>query len=388
MRFTDKVAIITGAGSDIGTAVVRGLEAGGAHVLAVDADHGSLSELAARLDDVAAQARERFGGIDLFFNHADVEGPVHPVAEYPEAAFDEVLDANLKAVFLGLKHVLPLVRDGGAVVNTASDLAVPEELSRRRLRTRLLLLAGLAWWSTADRMAGMDAGPGTALGALGWFLGVWVVMMAAMMFPSLAPTVALYTTMTRSRGADRPLLFAGGYLVVWGAAGLAAYALFELGRNVFGDALAWHSGGRWFAAGVIAFAAIYELTPLKNLCLTKCRSPVGFLLGSWRDGRRGAVEMGSKHAAWCLGCCWALMAALFALGVMSLTWMAVVAALIAFEKTVPWRRAATWGTAAILLVLAVAVAAAPHKVPGLVVPGSPTAMHAMDSMQSMNSMQP
>jgi predicted metal-binding membrane protein len=194
--------------------------------------------------------------------------------------------------------------------------------------------------------------------------------------------------MTRSRGADRPLLFAGAYLVVWGAAGLAAYGLFELGRNVFGDALAWHSGGRWFAAGVIGFAAIYELTPLKNLCLAKCRSPVGFLLGSWRDGRRGAVEMGSKHAAWCLGCCWALMAALFALGVMSLTWMAVVAALIAFEKTVPWRRAATWGTAAILLVLAVAVAAAPHKVPGLVVPGSPTAMHAMDSMQSMNSMQP
>ena len=137
----------------------------------------------------------------------------------------------------------------------------------------LLLLAGLAWWSTADRMAGMDAGPGTALGALGWFLGVWVVMMAAMMFPSLAPTVALYTTMTRSRGADRPLLFAGAYLVVWGAAGLAAYGLFELGRNVFGDALAWHSGGRWFAAGVIAFAAIYELTPLKNLCLAKCRSP-------------------------------------------------------------------------------------------------------------------
>ncbi|HET7047328.1 MAG TPA: DUF2182 domain-containing protein [Solirubrobacteraceae bacterium] len=250
----------------------------------------------------------------------------------------------------------------------------------------LLLLAGVAWWSTADRMAGMDAGPGTALGALGWFLGVWVVMMAAMMFPSLAPTVALYTTMTRSRGADRPLLFAGAYLVVWGAAGLAAYGLFELGRNVFGDALAWHSGGRWFAAGVIAFAALYELTPMKNMCLAKCRSPVGFLLGSWRDGRRGAVEMGSKHAAWCLGCCWALMAALFALGVMSLTWMAVVAALIAFEKTVPWRRAATWGTAAILLVLAVAVAAAPHQVPGLVVPGSPTAMRAMDSMKSTNSM--
>jgi predicted metal-binding membrane protein len=192
-----------------------------------------------------------------------------------------------------------------------------------------------------------------------------------MMFPSLAPTVALYTTMTRSRGADRPLLFAGAYLVVWGAAGLAAYGLFELGRHAFGNALGWHSGGRWLAAGILAFAAVYELTPLKNICLAKCRSPLGFLLGSWRDGRRGAVEMGSKHAAWCLGCCWAL-----------------IAALIAFEKTVPWRRAATWGAAAVLLVLAVAIAAAPQKVPGLVVPGSPTAMKAMDSMQPTDGMKP
>jgi len=88
--------------------------------------------------------------------------------------------------------------------------------------------------------------------------------------------------------------------------------------------------------------------------------------------------MGSRHAGWCLGCCWALMAALFALGVMSIVWMAVVAALIALEKIVPWGRAATWGTAAILLVLALAVLAAPGAVPGLVVPGSsPDAMRMM-----------
>ena len=242
----------------------------------------------------------------------------------------------------------------------------------------LLALTAIAWWSTVDRMAGMDAGPGTDLGALGWFLGVWVVMMAAMMFPSLTPTVALYARMTRRRGLASPLLFTAGYLLVWGAAGLGAYALFELGRSLFGANLAWHAAGRWFAAGVLAVAALYELTPLKDVCLGKCRSPLGFLLGTWRDGRVGALEMGSRHAGWCLGCCWALMAALFALGVMSLTWTAFVAALIALEKTAPWRRAATWATTGILLALAIAVIVAPHAVPGLVVPaGSHGGMHAM-----------
>ncbi len=251
---------------------------------------------------------------------------------------------------------------------------------RLMLVVALLALAGLAWWSTADRMAGMDAGPGTDLGALGWFLGVWVVMMAAMMFPSLAPTVALYARMTRRGGLDRPLLFAGGYLLVWGAAGLLAYGVFELGRSVLGGALAWDAGGRWVAGGVLALTAVYELTPLKDACLGKCRSPLGFLLGRWRDGRRGALEMGARHAGWCLGCCAGLMVALFALGVMSLTWMALVAALIALEKTLPWRRTITWGTAGLLLVLAVAILAAPHDVPGLVVPGSQGAMHAMSAM--------
>lgn len=258
-----------------------------------------------------------------------------------------------------------------------SELAQAFTAVRARLGLVVLLLslAVLAWWSTADRMAGMDAGPGTGLGALGWFLGVWLVMMAAMMFPSLAPTVALYTTMTRRRGPGRALLFTTGYLLVWGTVGLAAYGLFELGRSIFGGDLAWHSGGRWLAGGVLAVAAVYELTPWKNVCLAKCRSPIGFLLGTWRDGRIGALEMGSRHAGWCLGCCWALMGALFALGVMSLTWMAVIAALIALEKTLPWRRVVTWGASAILLVLAVAVVATPHKVPGLVVPnGSHSAM--------------
>jgi predicted metal-binding membrane protein len=253
--------------------------------------------------------------------------------------------------------------------------------AQRALVGVMVVVAAVAWWSTADRMAGMDSGPGTDLGALGWFLGVWVVMMAAMMFPSLAPTVALYSRMTRERAPSRSLLFATGYLLVWGGAGVAAYGVFELGRSLLGHDLAWDTGGRWFAGAVLAVAAIYELTPLKDVCLSKCRSPVGFLVGSWCDGRSGALRMGALHAGWCLGCCWALMAALFALGVMSLVWMALIAALIALEKTIPWRRVATWGTAAVLLALAVVLVAAPGSAPGLVVPGdSPDAMHGMSGM--------
>jgi predicted metal-binding membrane protein len=234
----------------------------------------------------------------------------------------------------------------------------------------LFVLAGVAWWSTADRMAGMDAGPGTALGALGWFLGVWVVMMAAMMFPSVSPTVALYARMARQQPRAAPLAFTVGYLLVWGAAGLAAYALFDAFRAAVGSELAWDRAGQWVAGGVLLTAAVYELTPLKDVCLSKCRSPLGFLLGSWRDGTRGALEMGARHGAWCLGCCWALMAALFALGVMSLAWMAFVAGLIAFEKMLPWKRIATFGTTVVLLALAVLVLAAPSAIPGITVPGS------------------
>jgi predicted metal-binding membrane protein len=240
--------------------------------------------------------------------------------------------------------------------------------ARLGLVTVLVALAVAAWWSTIRSMDGMAASPGTELGALGWFVGIWIVMMAAMMLPAVSPTVALYARMTRQRGLARPLAFTTGYLVVWGIAGIAAYGIYALGRQVLGSNLAWHEGGRWFAGGLLAAAAVYELTPLKDICLAKCRSPVGFLLGTWRDGLRGGITMGAKHAAWCLGCCWALMLALFALGVMSLVWMAVVAALITVEKVLPWRRVAVWSTTALLLLLAVGVLAAPAAIPGFVVP--------------------
>ena len=140
------------------------------------------------------------------------------------------------------------------------------------------------------------------------------------------------------------------------------------GRPVRGGALAWDRAGRWVAGATLLAAAVYELTPFKNVCLSKCRSPLGFLLTSWRNGPAGALRMGAAHGAWCVGCCWALMAALFALGIMSVAWMAFVAGLIAVEKILPWRRVATWGTAGLLLGLGVLMLAAPSAIPGLTIP--------------------
>ena len=232
----------------------------------------------------------------------------------------------------------------------------------------LVAVAGLAWWWTVGRMSGMDGGPWTSLGGFGWFVSVWVVMMAAMMFPSVAPTVALYARMTSQRSAAPGLVFAGGYLLTWAVAGIAAYGLAVGGGTFAGGVLAWHRAGRWVAAGTLAVAAVYELTPLKDVCLGKCRSPLGALLGSWRSGLRGSLSMGVRNGAWCVGCCWALMASLFALGIMSLVWMAFVSALIAAEKLLRWKRVATYGTAAILLALGVLLAAAPDALPGLTIP--------------------
>ena len=243
----------------------------------------------------------------------------------------------------------------------------------------LVALAALGWWWIVDQMQGMDAGPWTSLGTFGWFLGVWVVMMAAMMFPSIAPTAALYSRMTKTRLPLAPAAFTAGYLLTWTAAGVAAWTIALVTSRLAGDGLAWQNAGRTIAGATIIVAAVYELTPLKDVCLGKCRSPLGFLLGSWRDGLLGGLRMGAKNGAWCVGCCWALMATLFALGVMSIPWMAIVAGLIALEKTLPWRRTATYGTTAVLLVLGVLILSAPQVIPWLTVPGDqPMPMAAPD----------
>ena len=261
------------------------------------------------------------------------------------------------------------------------------DVVRLSLILALLLLAAVAWVVTDDRMGGMDAGPATDPGTLGFWITAWVAMMAAMMFPSIAPMVVMHARVEegkRRQGleteAGTTAMFVCGYLLTWTAAGLVGYAIIEAGQGLSLDFLAWDRAGPYVAGGVIAAAAIYQLTPLKDACLRRCRSPMMFLLSAWRPGRVGALRMGLEHGAWCVGCCWALMAALFALGVMSIGWMVLIAALIATEKLLPWKAIANRGVAVLLVVLGLGVAFAPQDVPGLTEPGSAEAHDAMESM--------
>jgi predicted metal-binding membrane protein len=224
----------------------------------------------------------------------------------------------------------------------------------------LLVASAGAWAVTGDRRGGMDAGPGTELGGLGWFTVVWVTMMAAMMLPSIAPMVLAHA---RAQIAATPV-FVAGYLLMWAA-------------------VAWDEAGPYVAGGAILAAAIYQLSPAKDRCLRRCRNPRAFVSEQWRPGPVGALRMGIEHGRVCVGSRWALMAALFALGVMSVGWMVLVAALVAIEKLLPWRTVATRGIAVLLAVLGIALAFAPEEMPGLTVPGSSDAAPVMEEMGAL-----
>jgi predicted metal-binding membrane protein len=261
-------------------------------------------------------------------------------------------------------------------------------LSRPVTLTTLLLGGALvAWIITVQRMRGMDAGPGTSLGGLGWFVGIWVTMMAAMMLPSAAPMVLIYAKVAgqrRGRDSFAPTwVFVAGYLAVWTLVGLAAFGVYRAIVAPGADYLAWDRAGQYVAGGALVGAGLYELTPLKDICLRHCRSPMHFVLGAWQPGWLGAFRMGAEHGAYCVGCCWGLMLALFALGIMSLFWMAVVAAVIFAEKLVPRGQRLPAVFATLLVGLGVWVASAPGSVPGLVEPNSDGAQRARTRMMNM-----
>ena len=230
----------------------------------------------------------------------------------------------------------------------------------------------------------MDAGPGTNLGGLGWFMGVWATMMAAMMLPSLMPITLGFARVSaqqqpRGRSFVPTWVFIGGYLAAWIVYGLVAYAIFRAIQSAHIPALSWHAQGPLIAGATIVAAGLYQLSPLKRRCLRSAvpRSPRP---GGWRPGWSGAIRMGFEHGAFCIGCCWGLMLILFALGVMSIVWMLVVAGLIFAEKVLPFGERLSRGFAVAFVVVGIWVAAAPASVPGLTPPGSAQARQAMRAM--------
>ncbi|MGH8137707.1 MAG: DUF2182 domain-containing protein [Steroidobacteraceae bacterium] len=197
-----------------------------------------------------------------------------------------------------------------------------------------------------DMQTGTGARAWTAWGFATWALmiGMWWVMMIAMMTPSAAPAILLYANVHRAalaRGQVRDELaptgaFAAGYLFVWLGFAVGATALhWALERAGLISTMMMGSRSRWLSGALLIAAGLYQLSPPKNLCLTHCRAPASFLSRHWRPHALGALQLGARHGAYCVGCCWMLMTLLFVGGVMNLIWIAALAIAVLIEKVLP-----------------------------------------------------
>lgn len=205
----------------------------------------------------------------------------------------------------------------------------------------LVALAGCGWWWSARMAHQMGPAMGSSMGSMGRasmsfgaFVIAWVAMMAAMMFPAILPVVSTFRrAAVRGRAAPTPF-FVAGYLLVWSSIAVPAYLAWRGLEGPVAHAAPW--AGRLAGAAFLT-AAAYQLSPLKSVCLRHCRAPISFFLRQRRNLRRpfGAAAAGATHGLLCLGCCWALMVILVALGTMQLAWMAALAALILVEKVFP-----------------------------------------------------
>jgi predicted metal-binding membrane protein len=238
--------------------------------------------------------------------------------------------------------------------------------SLRQLTPRaslLLVTAAGAWVGVVAMERDMASMPGTVGLGADSFVAVWAVMMTAMMLPSVAPFASLYARVSGCDRASRLAAFASGYLALWTLAALPAYGLAWLAAWLAGD---HRSAGTVLAVAVFAACGLYQLTPVKDRCLARCRSPLGLALklGSAR-GRTRDLRAGLYHGAFCLACCWALMVLLVAFGWMNLIAMVVLAGAVLVEKTWAWGPSFSRALGVIALVLAVAVVFEPGLAPGL-----------------------
>ena len=232
----------------------------------------------------------------------------------------------------------------------------PTQLEKVLRRDRVFILAGMAMvvlvtWTylvyLVRDMGLVGMAPNVAMphmeswGAVDLLLlfVMWAVMMVAMMLPSVAPLILMFARANRRIGASRVVGSAAilllGYLLVWmGFSILAALAQWRLHTAALLSPM-MVSTSPVLGGLVLVTAGVFQLTPLKRACLLRCRSPLGFLMSSWREGQRGILVMGLKHGAYCVGCCWMLMALLFVAGVMNLVWVGAIAVFVLMEKVAP-----------------------------------------------------
>lgn len=261
---------------------------------------------------------------------------------------------------------------------------------RNIILSLLLILAAAAWavliWQSAGAEMDMAMNSPTMGLRAPLFLAIWITMMVAMMFPTAAPMIVTFHKVQagkRQRGEAfvSTWLFVAAYLFVWALAGVIAYAgafAAEVlaARSALSPTTATRIGGI-----VLVAAGLYQLTPLKDLCLSKCRTPINFIMTSWREGAAGALRMGLLHGAYCLGCCWLLFVILFPLGIMNIAAMAVITLVIFAEKTLPRGRVVARAAAAALVGYGVVAILSSQALPTFLeqtqMPGSavPRALH-------------
>lgn len=245
-----------------------------------------------------------------------------------------------------------------------------EVRQRNLILGALLALAALAWAvllyqsrMTDETAMGLTLGMSAPL-----FLGVWVAMMVAMMFPAASPmfmTFARIQAGRREKGQDFvPIwVFVGSYLALWSAFGVVAYLLAVVSDRLADNSMWLMDNAPRIGGAVLVLAGVYQFSPLKSTCLSKCRTPTTFIMTSWRDGTAGAVRMGLQHGLFCLGCCWLLFIILFPLGMMNVAAMAAITLLIFAEKSLAIGPRLVTVAAVVLIVYGAVVMAMPDALP-------------------------
>jgi len=255
-----------------------------------------------------------------------------------------------------------------------AHVSTPLARARVAILGALLVLAAAAWailvWQSSmtdtddmENMLTMDMG-------VPLFLAIWVAMMVAMMFPTAAPMILTFAKVQQGKQqGGKPYVptwvFVGAYLAIWTAFGALAYAAALGATELAGNSMWVMDNAARIGGGVLILAGLYQLSPLKNICLSKCRSPMAFILTSWRNGYGGALRMGFEHGLYCLGCCWLFFVIVFPLGMMNVAVLAAIVLLIFAEKSLPLGQRARQLAAAALLAYGALVVFVPSALPSV-----------------------
>ena len=251
---------------------------------------------------------------------------------------------------------------------------------RKIILALLLILAAASWavllWPSPSLDMARMPGMGPTMGvAAPLFLAIWIVMMVAMMFPTAAPIIlAFHTVQARKRARGETFVatwvFVASYLFVWSASGIVAYAGAVAAEMIAERAHLTAIHTARIGGALLIVAGLYQLSPWKNVCLIKCRTPMNFIITSWHDGLGGAIRMGVQHGLYCLGCCWLLFVILFPLGIMNVGAMAVITLLVYAEKSFPWGVRVAQIASAVLVVYGLLVLFVPSMLPTFIAAGT------------------